>query len=123
MALDDNTEHVVSQEAEGGKTYKWPKDELGHLIYANAFAVQYNAEQLEVFLWIGSVEAPLSDTEDTVDSNVTDVRPIVRIALTPIKVMQLADILRRTMEALHTGAEQLVKEQEAAQQSHQEGSN
>ena len=83
MDLKDDAEHVVSQEAEGGKIYRWPKDELGHLIYANAFAVQYNAEQLEVFLWIGSIEAPLTDDEDTVEFNTAEVRPIVRLALTP----------------------------------------
>lgn len=120
MTLDDNAEHVVSKESEGGKIYKWPKDDLGHLLYANAFAVQYNAEQLEVFLWVGSIDAPLSDTEEADESNVTEVRPIVRLALTPIKVMQLADVLRRTVEALHTGAEQLMKEQEVAQQAQQD---
>ena len=96
------------------EVYNWPSQFPGKIFYANAFAVQYNSAQLEVFLSIGSLNVPL--VPELGDSNVPgpyDVTPIVRIALNPLKTIQLANLLMQTADRLGLDTAELMAEHEA----------
>ena len=99
----------------------WLPAENLPVVYANAFLVQYDVENHTLFLTVAAVPPPILLEEAKQDDTKmqallesgTDVKPIARIAISPIDVLHLSRQLQSTHDSYLSVAKRILDERRA----------